>query len=88
ARVPPHGGPRVPPRHEERLAKIDGHLEDARAASTDAQTPFLDELEAGLDAWSASMDAQFALFAQDPQAGIDMAFDATRELRKTYEEAL
>ncbi|MDT0274477.1 methyl-accepting chemotaxis protein [Blastococcus goldschmidtiae] len=82
------GDPEFLPEIDERLATVDVHLAEARAASTDAQSDYLDELEAGLDAWSASMRSEFALYAQDRQAGIDLAFGATRELRKTYENTL
>jgi methyl-accepting chemotaxis protein len=73
---------------EERLAKVDGYLEEARGAATDDQSAYLDEIEGGLDAWSASMQSEFQLYAQDPGAGIALAFGATRDLRKGYEEAL
>ncbi|WP_369832100.1 CHASE3 domain-containing protein [Blastococcus sp. TBT05-19] len=82
------GDPEFLPEIEERLAKVDGYLEEARAASNGAQTAYLDELEAGLDAWSGSMQAEFQLFAQNPEAGIALAFGETRDLRKTYEGAL
>ena len=71
-----------------RLATVDGYLEDARAASTGDQSAYLDELEAGLDAWSASMQAEFDLYAQDPASGIALAFGDTRDLRKVYEDSL
>ena len=73
---------------EERLAKVDGHLAEARAAATPDQVGNLDELEAGLDAWSASMASEFEDYAQDPAAAIALAFGATRDLRKVYEENL
>jgi methyl-accepting chemotaxis protein len=73
---------------EERLAKVDGYLEDARAAATADQGSDLDELEAGLDAWSAGLTAEFELYAVDPAAGTALAFGTTRDLRKGYEEIL
>ncbi|MGY2083428.1 methyl-accepting chemotaxis protein [Blastococcus sp. SYSU DS0539] len=73
---------------DERLAKVDDHLAEARAAATGDQGGYLDELEAGLDAWSAGLQAEFDLFARDRAAAIAVAFDETRELRKVYEEDL
>jgi methyl-accepting chemotaxis protein len=73
---------------EGRLSKVDGHLAEARAAARADQSDYLDELEAGLDAWSGSLQAEFDLYAQDPDAGIALAFGATRDLRKAYEESL
>ncbi|SEM18022.1 CHASE3 domain-containing protein, partial [Blastococcus sp. DSM 46786] len=82
------GDPEFLPEIEERLAKVDGYLDEAREASTDAQSGYLDELEAGLDAWSASMQSEFDLYAQNREAGVALAFGTTRELRKVYEETL
>ncbi len=73
---------------DERLAKVDGYLEEARGAAGPDQSDYLDGLEAELDAWSASLQTEFDLYAQDPEAGIALAFDTTRELRKTYEDTL
>ncbi|MFD2091263.1 methyl-accepting chemotaxis protein [Blastococcus deserti] len=73
---------------EERLGKVDGYLEEARAASTEDQAAYLHQLEGELDAWSASMSSEFELYAQDREAAIALAFGATRELRKSYEGTL
>jgi methyl-accepting chemotaxis protein len=73
---------------EERMGKVDGYLEEARVAATADQVEYLDQLEAGLDAWTVSMQSEFELFGQDRDAGVALAFGATRDLRKGYEEQL
>ncbi|SET70338.1 HAMP domain-containing protein, partial [Geodermatophilus poikilotrophus] len=74
---------------EERLGKVEGHLADARsAADTADETAFVDRLETEVGAWSASLQAEFDLYATDRGAAVAMAFDQTRSLRKVYEETL
>ena len=74
---------------DERLAKIDGLFDTARTtASSDAEVEFVDELQGSVDAWVAGMQAEFTLLATNPAAAVAMSMDATRALRKTYEEQL
>ncbi|WP_369135952.1 HAMP domain-containing protein, partial [Modestobacter sp. I12A-02662] len=74
---------------DSRLEKISGLFDDARAAAaTPEERAFLDELQVGVDAWSASMQSEFVLFATDPQAAVAQAMGQTRDLRKVYEEVL
>jgi methyl-accepting chemotaxis protein len=74
---------------DKRLEKIDGLFDDARAAApTSADAAYLDELEAGVEAWSASLDAEFAMLSTDRDGAVALAMGPTRDLRKVYEEIL
>ncbi|SNS60391.1 methyl-accepting chemotaxis protein [Geodermatophilus pulveris] len=83
------GDPEFQAEVEERLEKIDGLFEVARAAaSTEDETVFLEELRTGVDAWAVSIRSEFALYAVDPAAGVAQAMGPTRDLRKAYETQL
>ena len=58
---------------DKRLAKIDGLSDDARAAAapTSADAAYLDELEAGVEAWLASLDVEFAMLSTDRPTGTE-----------------
>ncbi|MGY1750037.1 methyl-accepting chemotaxis protein [Modestobacter sp. SYSU DS0511] len=74
---------------DERLEKIDGLFADARAtAATADELALVAQLQDGVDAWSASIEAEFALLATDRDAAVALAMGETRDLRKTYEEVL
>ncbi|SDZ26744.1 CHASE3 domain-containing protein, partial [Geodermatophilus africanus] len=74
---------------EERLDKVDGYLADARSsADTADEAAFVDRLGTEIGAWSASLQAEFDVYATDRGAAVALAFDQTRGLRKTYEESL
>ncbi|MQA36230.1 CHASE3 domain-containing protein, partial [Modestobacter roseus] len=74
---------------QERLEKIGGLFDVARgAAATSDELATLGELQDGVDAWSASIEAEFALLATDRGAAVTLAMGETRDLRKSYEEAL
>uniref|UniRef100_UPI001C938DE0 CHASE3 domain-containing protein n=1 Tax=Modestobacter marinus TaxID=477641 RepID=UPI001C938DE0 len=74
---------------EERLEKIAGLFDDARAAAATAEeTALLDDLQADIDAWATSMRSEFALLATDRAGAVAQAMGPTRDLRKAYEEEL
>ncbi len=74
---------------EERFGKIDGLLDDTRAvAATDAHVAAVDQLDSELAAWEDALRAEFALYATDPEASIDVALNDNRDLRKVYETTL
>jgi methyl-accepting chemotaxis protein len=74
---------------EERLATVEGLFDEARAtAPTPAAAAAVDDVEAGVDAWSAALRTEFQLLLVDPGAAVAQAMGPTRDLRKAYETQL
>ena len=74
---------------DERLAKIDGLVEEAVAASaSEEEATIVTALKAGIDTWAASLRSEFELHATDPAAAVAQAMGPGRDLRKAYEAQL
>jgi methyl-accepting chemotaxis protein len=56
------------------------------AAVNDAEVAAVDDVAAGLAAFNAALDKEFALYATDRAAGMAASMGPNRDLRKVYEE--
>ncbi|HWS34260.1 MAG TPA: methyl-accepting chemotaxis protein [Actinoplanes sp.] len=69
-----------------RKDKIDASLAAARAVADSSESAArIDAIKAATDAWFGALESEFTLYETKPQAAVDLALNANRDLRKTYE---
>ncbi|MEU4693802.1 methyl-accepting chemotaxis protein [Actinoplanes sp. NPDC023714] len=72
-----------------RQESLNESLAAARAVADGADSAArIDAVRAATDAWFTALDAEFTVYRTRPAAATDVALNANRELRKTYEELL
>ncbi|MFC4065756.1 methyl-accepting chemotaxis protein [Actinoplanes subglobosus] len=72
-----------------RKEKIDAALSAARAVADSSESAArVDAIQAAVDTWFTALESEFTLYQTRPQAAIDLALGANRDLRKTYEGLL
>ncbi|HEX6674563.1 MAG TPA: methyl-accepting chemotaxis protein [Actinomycetes bacterium] len=72
---------------EQRLGKVTGGLNQARAAQP-ARAAQLDALATGVDTWASAVRAELGSYSDDPAAAKRQALGPNRQLRKKYESLL